>query len=98
MSENNYEREPQVVTGLCTEVAHLLKFIGYLPEGYGLECFDGWDYTIVKKSLVTKQLLGNVSKTFQNGWIFAEMLNFLLVIFRFFLMEFQLVFIHQINN
>ncbi len=34
-------------------------------------------------SLVTKQLLGNVFKTFQNGWILVEMLSFLLVVFRF---------------
>ncbi len=46
-------------------------------------------------SLVTKQLLGNVFKTFQNGWILVEMLSFLLVVCRFFLMEFQLVFIHE---
>ncbi len=48
-----------------------------------------------RTSLVTKQLLGNVFKTFQNGWILVEMLNFLLVVFRFFLMEFQLVFIQE---
>ncbi len=46
-------------------------------------------------SLVTKQLLGNVFKTFQNGWILVEMLSFLLVVFRFFLVEFQLVPIHE---
>ncbi len=46
-------------------------------------------------TLVTKQLLGNVFKTFQNGWILVEMLSFLLIVFRFFLMEFQLVFIHE---
>ena len=34
-------------------------------------------------------------KTFQNGWILVEMLSFLLVVFRFFLLEFQLVFIHE---
>ncbi len=27
-------------------------------------------------TLVTKQLLGNVFKTFQNGWILVEMLSF----------------------
>ncbi len=48
-----------------------------------------------QRTLVTKQLLGNVFKTFQNGWILVEMLSFLLVVFRFFLMEFQLVFIHE---
>ncbi len=32
-------------------------------------------------SLVTKQLLGNVFKTFQNGWILVEMLSFLLVVY-----------------
>ncbi len=47
------------------------------------------------RPLVTKQLLGNVFRTFQNGWILVEMLSFLLVVFRFFLMEFQLVFIHE---
>ncbi len=47
------------------------------------------------QTLVTKQLLGNVFKTFRNGWILVEMLSFLLVVFRFFLMEFQLVFIHE---
>ncbi len=31
-------------------------------------------------TLVTKQLLGNVFKTFQNGWILVEMLSFLLVV------------------
>ncbi len=41
--------------------------------------------------LVTKQLLGNVFKTFQNGWILVEIVSFLLVVFRFFIMEFQLV-------
>ncbi len=46
-------------------------------------------------SLVTRQLLGNVFKTFQNGWILVEMLSFVLVVFRFFLMEFQLLFIHE---
>ncbi len=46
-------------------------------------------------TLVTKQLLGNVFKTFQNGLILVGMLSFLLVVFRFFLMEFQLVFIHE---
>ncbi len=46
-------------------------------------------------TLVTKQLLGNVFKTFQNGWILVEMLSFFLVVFRFFLMEFQLVFTHE---
>ncbi len=34
-------------------------------------------------------------KTFRNGWILVKMLSFLLVVFRFFLMEFQLVFIHE---
>ncbi len=29
-------------------------------------------------ALVKKQLLGNVFKTFQNGWILVEMLSFLL--------------------
>ena len=28
-------------------------------------------------TLVTKQLLGNVFKTFQNGWILVEMLSLL---------------------
>ncbi len=51
--------------------------------------------TIIAVSLVTKQLLGNVFKTFQNGWILVEMFSFLLVVFRFILMEFQLVFIHE---
>ncbi len=46
-------------------------------------------------SLVTKQLLGNVFKTFLNGWILVQMLSFLLVAFMFFLMGFQLVFIHE---
>ncbi len=46
-------------------------------------------------SLVTKQLLGNVFKTFQNGLILVEILSFLLVVFRFFLMEFLLIFIHE---
>ncbi len=48
-------------------------------------------------TLVTKQLLGSVFvfKTFQNGWILVEMLSFLLVVFSFFLVEFQLVFIHE---
>ncbi len=46
-------------------------------------------------TLVTKQLLGNVFKTFQNGWILVEMLSFLLVVFRFVLMGFQLFFIHK---
>ncbi len=49
----------------------------------------------IKTALVTKQLLGNVLKAFQNGSILVEMLSFLLVAFRFFLMEFQLVFIHE---
>ena len=44
-------------------------------------------------TLVTKQLLGNVFKTFRNGWILVEMVSSLLVVFRFFLMEVQLVFI-----
>ncbi len=48
-----------------------------------------------RDSLVTKQLLENVFKTFQNGWILVEMLSFLLVVFRFFVMEFLLVFIHE---
>ncbi len=48
--------------------------------------------------LVTKQLLGNVFKTFQNGWILVEMLSFLLVVFRFFQMEFRLfLFVNQLN-
>ena len=46
-------------------------------------------------ALVTKQLLGNVFTTFQNGWILVEMLSFLFVVFKFFQMEFQLVFIHE---
>ncbi len=46
-------------------------------------------------TLVTKQLLGNVFKTFQNGWISLEMLSFLLVVFRFLIMKFQLVFTHE---
>ncbi len=40
----------------------------------------------------TKQLLGNVFKTFQNGWILVEMLSVITVVLGF-LMEFQLVFI-----
>ncbi len=48
-----------------------------------------------KTTLVAKQLLGNVFETFQNGWILVEMLSFLLVVFRYFLMKFQLVFIHE---
>ncbi len=51
--------------------------------------------SITRQTLVTKQLLGNVFKTFQNGWILVGMLSFLLVVFRFFLMEFQLVFLHE---
>ncbi len=39
--------------------------------------------------------MGNVFKTFQNGLILVEMLSFLLVVFMFFLMEFQLVFFHE---
>ncbi len=35
------------------------------------------------------------SKSKLLGWILVEMLSFLLVVFRFFLMEFQLVFIHE---
>ena len=46
-------------------------------------------------TLVAKQLLGNVFKTFQNSWILVEMLSFLLVAFRFSLMEFQMAFIHE---
>ncbi len=49
----------------------------------------------IRTTLATKQLLENVFKTFQNGWILVEMLSFLLVVFRFFPMEFQLVFIHE---
>ncbi len=45
--------------------------------------------------LVTRQPLGNVFKTFQNCLILVEMLGFLLVVYRFFLIEFQLVFIHE---
>ena len=39
--------------------------------------------------------MSNVFKTFQNGWILVEMLGCLLVAYRFFLMEFQLVFFHE---
>ncbi len=46
-------------------------------------------------AMVTKQLLANVIKTLQNGWILVQMLSFLLVAFMFFLMGFQLVFIHE---
>ncbi len=49
----------------------------------------------MSNTLVTKQLLGNVFKRYQNGLILVEMLSFLLVVFRFFLMDFQLVFIHE---
>ncbi len=59
------------------------------------ETVDHVYFCLVSTTLVTKQLLGNVFKTFQNGWILVEMLSFLLVVFRFFLMEFQLVFIHE---
>ncbi len=38
-------------------------------------------------------MLENAFKIFQNDWILVEMLSFLMVVFRFFLMEFQLVFI-----
>ncbi len=55
----------------------------------------GWFNAGKTQALVTKQLLGNVFKTFQNGWILVEMLSFLLVVFRFFLMESQLVFIRE---
>ncbi len=58
--------------------------------------FDSSFVYLISASLVTKQLLGNVFKTFQNGWILVEMLSFLLLVFRFFLMEFhQLVFIYE---
>ncbi len=40
-------------------------------------------------------MLGNVFKTFRNGWILVEMFSCFFVFFRFFLMEFQLVFIHE---
>ncbi len=33
------------------------------------------DGTTASVPLVTKQLLGNVFKTFQNGWILVEMLS-----------------------
>ncbi len=49
-------------------------------------------------TLVTKQLLRNVFETFQNDWILVEMLGFLLVVYRFFLMGFQLVLIHEIQQ
>ncbi len=57
----------------------------------------GWHclFGVKPQALVTKQLLWNVFKTFQNGWILFEMLSFLLVVFRFFLMEFQLVSIYE---
>ncbi len=42
-----------------------------------------------------KTTIKHVSKIFQNGWILAEMLFFLLVVYRFFVMEYQLEFINE---
>ena len=45
--------------------------------------------------LVTKRLPRNVFKTFQKDWTSVEMWGFLLVVYKFFLTEFQLVFIQE---
>ncbi len=68
-------------------VLHFLPLVLFVKQQSSpIFCaFSAFGGFVMETTLVTKQLLGNVFKTYQNGWILVEMLSFVLIVFSFFL-------------